>query len=285
MTISIEDVSFGIGNTTIVDGVSLTIEKGKTLGLVGPNGSGKSSLLRLICRLRKVKSGVIRLGDHAVAELSRGDLARRIALVEQQASTDTQLTVMDVARLGRTPHRGLLALSSAGDDAIVFEALARVGMDGRAERLWHSLSGGERQRVHIARALAQTPSELLLDEPTNHLDIQHQLDILGLVSRLDITCIVALHDLNLAAMFCDRVAILNQGKLVAVGAPEQVLTAKLIADVFEVDAHVERSAIHGRCHIQYRLTQPLVATDGNDVSSAPRGASRQAGNSPFRSGR
>jgi iron complex transport system ATP-binding protein len=254
MTISIEDVSFAVGNTLIVDGVSLTIEKGKTLGLLGPNGSGKSSLLRLICRLRKVKGGVIRLGDHSVAELSSGDLARRIALVEQQASTDTQLTVMDVARLGRTPHRGLLALSSACDDAISLDALARVGMDDRAERLWHSLSGGERQRVHIARALAQTPSELLLDEPTNHLDIQHQLDILGLVPRLDITCIVALHDLNLAAMFCDRVAVLDKGKLVAFGAPEQVLTAKLIAEVFEVDAHVERSAIHGRCHIQYRLT-------------------------------
>ncbi|TCR74820.1 ABC transporter ATP-binding protein [Rhizobium sp. BK376] len=253
MTISTHNVSFAVGNTVIVDGVNLAIEKGKTLGLLGPNGSGKSSLLRLIGRLRKVKSGVIRLGDHSIADLSRGDLARRVALVEQHATTDTQLTVMDVARLGRTPHRGLLPLSSAGDDAIVLGALARVGMKERAAQLWHTLSGGERQRVHIARALAQTPSELLLDEPTNHLDIQHQLDILGLVSKLDITCIVALHDLNLAAMFCDRLAVLNKGQLVAIGAPEEVLTKTLIADVFEVDAHVERSPIHGRCHVQYLL--------------------------------
>jgi iron complex transport system ATP-binding protein len=253
MTISTHNVSFAVGNTVIVDGVNLAIEKGKTLGLLGPNGSGKSTLLRLIGRLRKVKSGVIRLGDDSIANLSRGDLARRVALVEQHATTDTQLTVMDVARLGRTPHRGLLPVSFVGDDAIVWGALARVGMTERAAQLWHTLSGGERQRVHIARALAQTPSELLLDEPTNHLDIQHQLDILGLVSKLDITCIVALHDLNLAAMFCDRLAVLNKGQLVAIGAPEEVLTKTLIADVFEVDAHVERSPIHGRCHVQYLL--------------------------------
>jgi len=113
------------------------------------------------------------------------------------------------------------------------------------------LSGGERQRVHIARALAQTPSELLLDEPTNHLDIQHQLDILGLVSRLDVTSIVALHDLNLAAMFCDSLAVLQKGEVVAAGPPEQVLTEELIERVFGVRAHVQKSAVHGRCNIQY----------------------------------
>lgn len=251
MTISTENVSFGIGNTIIVNGVSLAIESGKTLGLLGPNGSGKSSLLRLICRLRKVRSGVIRLGEQSVTELSRQELARRVAFVEQQASTDTQLSVLDVARLGRTPHRALLPVSSASDEVFVLEALARVGMKERAAQLWHTLSGGERQRVHIARALAQAPSELLLDEPTNHLDVRHQLDILALVSKLDITCIVALHDLNLAAMFCDRLAVLNKGELVAMGAPEEVLTERLIADVFKVKAHVERSAVHGRCHVQY----------------------------------
>jgi iron complex transport system ATP-binding protein len=124
-------------------------------------------------------------------------------------------------------------------------------MKHRAAQLWHTLSGGERQRVHIARALAQTPTELLLDEPTNHLDIQHQLDILSLVSQLDITCIVALHDLNLAAMFCDQLAVLQAGKVVAAGEPEAVLTEEMISNVFGVRAHVERSAVHGRCNIQY----------------------------------
>jgi iron complex transport system ATP-binding protein len=253
MTIAVDDVTYAAGDTLIVDGISLTVEKGKVLGLLGPNGSGKSSLLRLICRLRKTKSGVIKLGENDVAALTRSQLARRVALVEQQATTETQVTVMDVVRLGRTPHRGPLSTWSLNDDTIVADALDRVDMKERAGQLWHTLSGGERQRVHIARALAQTPSELLLDEPTNHLDIQHQLDILHVVSRLDITCIVALHDLNLAAMFCDQLAVLKKGMVVAAGEPEEVLTEGLIFDVFGVRAHVERSTVHGRCSIQYRM--------------------------------
>jgi len=144
-------------------------------------------------------------------------------------------------------------LSSWGaeDDAAVDQALSRTGMRERAGQLWQTLSGGERQRVHIARSLAQAPSELLLDEPTNHLDIQHQLDILSLISKLGITCIVALHDLNLAAMFCDSLAVLQKGKVIASGAPEDVLTEEMIGRVFGVRAHVQKSAVHGRHHIQY----------------------------------
>jgi len=237
----------------IVDGISIDVAPGKTLGLLGPNGSGKSSLLRLICRLRNVKSGVIALGKTDIAAMARLDIARRVAFVEQQATTEAQVTVLDVVRLGRTPHRGPLSPWSAADDAAVNAALRQVGMPERADQLWHTLSGGERQRVHIARALAQTPSELLLDEPTNHLDIQHQLEILGLVTRLPVTSIIALHDLNLAAMFCDNLAVLHKGKVVAAGAPEEVLTEDLIADVFGVRAYIERSAHHGRQHVQYRL--------------------------------
>ncbi|MGO7423198.1 ABC transporter ATP-binding protein [Rhizobium ruizarguesonis] len=251
MSISVDEVSFAAGDTVIVNGVSLTVERGKVLGLLGPNGSGKSSLLRLICRLRRVHSGIIRLGDDDISSLSRAALARRVAFVEQQSTTDTQLTVRDVVRLGRTPHRGLLSSWGAGDDAAVDEALSRTGMRERAGQLWQTLSGGERQRVHIARSLAQAPSELLLDEPTNHIDIQHQLDILSLISKLGITCIVALHDLNLAAMFCDRLAVLQKGEVVASGAPEEVLTEDMIGRVFGVRAHVQKSAVHGRHHIQY----------------------------------
>ncbi|KRB55070.1 histidinol phosphatase [Rhizobium sp. Root708] len=253
MSIAVDKVTYAAGNTLIVNGVSLAIEKGKVLGLLGPNGSGKSSLLRLICRLRQVRSGVIRLGDDDVSELSRAILARRIAFVEQQSATDIQIAVRDVVRLGRTPHRGPLPAWTSDDDVAVATALSRVDMAERAGQLWQTLSGGERQRVHIARALAQTPSELLLDEPTNHLDIQHQLDILALVSRLGLTSIVALHDLNLAAMFCDELAVLQHGTVVASGPPEEVLTEELIVNVFGVRAHVERSAVHGRLHIQYLI--------------------------------
>ncbi len=253
MSISINDVHWSAGGLMIVNGISIDVAPGKTLGLLGPNGSGKSSLLRLICRLRNVKSGVIALGNTDIAAMARLDIARRVALVEQQATTEAQVTVLDVVRLGRTPHRGPLSPWNASDDKAVSDALRHVGMPERAGQLWHTLSGGERQRVHIARALAQTPRELLLDEPTNHLDIQHQLDILSLVTKLPVTSIIALHDLNLAAMFCDNLAILHHGKVVAAGTPEDVLTEDLIADVFGVRAHIERSAHHGRQHVQYRL--------------------------------
>lgn len=251
MSISVRDVHWATAGVLVVNGISLDVTPGKTLGLLGPNGSGKSSLLRLICRLRKVHSGVITLGDLDIGSISRLEIARRIAFVEQQATTEAQVTVLDVVRLGRTPHRGPLSPWNGVDDLAVRDALGHVGMVEKAEQLWHTLSGGERQRVHIARALAQTPSELLLDEPTNHLDIQHQLDILALVTTLPVTSIIALHDLNLAAMFCDTIAVLSAGRVVASGTPEEVLTEALIADVFGVRAHVERSPHHGRHHIHF----------------------------------
>ncbi|MFD1627115.1 ABC transporter ATP-binding protein [Azospirillum griseum] len=253
MTLATQDVRWGVGGLPLVDGVTLAVEPGRTLGLIGPNGSGKSSLLRLMARLRRVSSGVITLEDRDIASLSRRTFARRVAFVEQQATTDAALTVQDVVRLGRTPHRGALSPWNAADAAAVDTALAQVGMADRRDRLWHSLSGGERQRALIARALAQCPSELLLDEPTNHLDIRHQLEILALVQRLPVTSVVALHDLNLAALFCDRLAALHQGRLVCVGTPEEVLTPEVIFHVFGVRASVERSPRDGRLQVHFLL--------------------------------
>lgn len=252
MSISLDKVHWASGGSLIVNGVTLDAAPGTTLGLLGPNGSGKSSLLRLICRIRKVQSGVITLGGEDIATLSQTQIARSTAFVEQQATTEIQVSVLDVVKLGRTPHRSPISIWKPEDEAAVQDALTHVGMLDKSSRLWHTLSGGEKQRVHIARALAQTPSQLLLDEPTNHLDIQHQLDILALVSRLPVTCIVALHDLNLAAMFCDNLAVMHAGEIVAFGTPEEVLTEKLIRDVFGVSARIEQSSYHGRCHIQYK---------------------------------
>lgn len=252
MTIATQDVRWAAGGRMIVDGVTLQAAPGRMLGLLGPNGAGKSTLLRLICRLRRVESGVITLGGADIAGLPRAAIARRVALVEQQAATDMQVSVLDVVRLGRTPHRAALASWSGTDEAAVNEALARVGLTERHDQFWHTLSGGERQRVHIARALAQEPSELILDEPTNHLDIQHQLSILSLVRRLGITCIMALHDLNLAAMFCDEIALLHEGQLQAAGAPDEVLTAEAIQRIFGVAVSIGTGA-SGRRHIEYLI--------------------------------
>ncbi len=252
MTLAAREVRWGAGGRMIVDGVTLEAAPGRVLGLIGPNGSGKSSLLRLLCRLRNVASGVVTLDGNDIAGVPRRELARRLAFVEQQATTEIQLSVCDVVRLGRTPHRAALASWNETDEAAVNEALARVGLTERHDQFWHTLSGGERQRVHIARALAQEPSELILDEPTNHLDIQHQLSILSLVRRLGITCIMALHDLNLAAMFCDEIALLHEGRLQASGPPEEVLNAETIQRIFGVAVSI-RSGGTGRRHIEYLL--------------------------------
>ncbi|WP_029088786.1 ABC transporter ATP-binding protein [Brevibacterium album] len=238
MTLSVDGVSWRRGGALVVDDVTLHPRPGETIGLLGPNGSGKSSLLRLLQAASRPDAGTVTLDGQPIGALPRRAVARRIAAVTQHADTDTDITVHDVVRLGRTPHRSLWGSATAHDEAAVRDALERVGLADAAERTWRSLSGGERQRAHIARALAQEPRELLLDEPTNHLDIRHQLDLLHLVSMLDTTSIIALHDLNLAGMFCDSIVVLRQGRAVAAGTPREVLTRELIRDVYEVDAEV-----------------------------------------------
>lgn len=239
MTLAATDVRWQRGAALVVDGVSLTPEPGDTVGLLGPNGSGKSSLLQLMNGAVKPTSGVVTLDGADMNAVRRRDIAKVVAVVSQHADTDFDLTVADVVRLGRIPHRGAFGGNATADQRAVDAALTHTGLTDKAHRLWHQLSGGERQRAQIARALAQEPRELLLDEPTNHLDIQHQLELLSLVSRLPITSVVALHDLNLAAMFCTKVIVLSRGRVVATGIPSEVLTEELIEEVYNVRARVQ----------------------------------------------
>ena len=253
MKLASHSVRWLAGRKVIVDSVTLSVAQGQTLGLIGPNGSGKSSLIRLLAGLRLPFEGQVVLDQKSMNRYGLRELARRVALVEQHSATEANVTVMDVVRLGRTPHRSALSPWTGEDDRIVAEALQRVGLQDRRDQFWHTLSGGERQRVQLARALAQSPSVLILDEPTNHLDIQHQIDILKLVTELSLTTIMAIHDLNLAARFCDVIAVLANGRLVASGPPAMILTEELIASVFGVRAHVSTSQHHGRLHIQFLM--------------------------------
>jgi len=245
------NVSWSKGGISILENVSLDVEPGEFLGIVGPNGSGKTSLMSLLAGLRRPKSGRILVDGRAIDRLSRREIAKRIALVEQQAETGERISARQAVELGRTPHLGALAPWSSKDDEIVDEALRNVDMERLAARLWHTLSGGERQRLHIARALAQQPQVLLLDEPTNHLDIGHQLGLLQLVRQQKLTAVAALHDLNHAAMFCDRIALMSGGRIVALGRPSDVLSGERIAAVFGIDVDVVREG-GGRCQIRYR---------------------------------
>ncbi|MGY0055231.1 ABC transporter ATP-binding protein [Streptomyces sp. LZ34] len=249
-------LTYTAGGTPILDGVSLTPRPGTVTGLLGPNGSGKSTLLRLLAGVITPASGTVTLDDRPLEQVGRRAVARRVAVVEQQADTQVALTVLEVVRLGRVPHRRAWAPASPEDEEAVGAALARTGLTDKAGRPWHTLSGGERQRVQIARALAQQPRELLLDEPTNHLDIQHQLALLTLITELRLTSVVALHDLNLAAMYCDRLVVLKQGRVVACGSPQDVLTPALIADVYGVRATVTRTGPDDRPHIRFLGTLP-----------------------------
>ncbi|MBX4861850.1 ABC transporter ATP-binding protein [Rhizobium bangladeshense] len=251
MSIKADNLTWKIGRKTILDGVSLEAPPGRMLGLLGPNGSGKTSLLRLLAGLKRPHSGRVTLDRSDIGTISRRSIARRIAFVEQHATTNANLKVVDVVKLGRFPHRSMFSGWTRADEEAVEEALARAGMAEKRDDRWQNLSGGEKQRTHIARALAQSPQELILDEPTNHLDIQHQIGLMRLVSSLPITSIVALHDLNHAAMFCDQLIIMQQGRIVASGAPQDVLSEALLRDVFSVDARIEASPYHSRPHIHY----------------------------------
>ena len=237
MTLSAKSLQWSRGGNLVIDDVTIDPVPGETIGLLGPNGSGKSSLLRLLAGIDRPDQGSVTLDGTDIGSLGRRDLARRVAMVGQHAHTEVDIRVRDVVRLGRIPHADMFGRDDGGAAAIG-RALAVTGMVEFADRLWRSMSGGERQRAQIARALAQEPEELLLDEPTNHLDIQHQLDILERVAALPVTSYVALHDLNLAAMFCDRVVVLSHGRIVAHGTPSEALTADLIEQVYGVRATV-----------------------------------------------
>jgi iron complex transport system ATP-binding protein len=246
------------GGTRIVDAVDLAVPTGSVTALVGPNGAGKSTLLRGLAGLLPA-TGTVSFEDSDVLRASRRERARTLALVEQDARADIGVTVRQAVDLGRTPHRSLWGLDGwSADESLHVEAvetaMKRAGIDAFADRDLASLSGGEAQRVHLARALAQEPRVLVLDEPTNHLDIAAQLQTLGLVRELaadGITVLAALHDLNLAAAFCDQVVVLAGGVVQAAGTPEAVLTRELIGTTYGVEVDVLRHPRSGRPLIAY----------------------------------
>ncbi|MCF2526059.1 ABC transporter ATP-binding protein [Yinghuangia soli] len=236
MKIEAEELSWAVGGTPVVRGVSMSVGTGETIGLIGPNGSGKSSLLRCLAGLRTPDAGRVRHDGTCIRGRPARRIARRVAFVAQDTALDADLPVAEVVGLGRLPFRDPWRGPDAADRAIVAAALGQVGLTGLAGRPWRSLSGGERQRAHIARAFAQQPDAILLDEPTNHLDIRHQLELMELLSAADRTAVIALHDLNLAARYCTRLLLLHDGRLHADGPPRAVLTPANLAEVFGVGA-------------------------------------------------
>ncbi|WP_347956941.1 ABC transporter ATP-binding protein [Gordonia aichiensis] len=242
MRLRTEGLSWDLDGRRIVDGVELAVDIGEVVGLIGPNGSGKSSLLRLLAGLRRPTSGDVLLDGRSLASLSRRQAARRIAFVEQAAVTDQNPTVAEVVELGRTPHRRSWAGASSRDRAVLERVARQTEIEPLLNTPYGRLSGGERQRVQIARGFAQEPEVMILDEPTNHLDIKYQLSLLGLVRALvrdtSAAAIVALHDLNLAAMYCDRIIVLRDGAVTEAGPPAHTITESMLSEVFGVRSRV-----------------------------------------------
>jgi len=244
-------VACAIGRRTILQNVDLAVRPGEMLALVGPNGTGKSTLLRVLAGVRPAAGGVVLLDGQAIASHSARRRAREIAMVGQEEPLPADLLVGELVALGRTPHRPPWAGGGKAELEAVRSALALVDMDHAIGRSVEALSGGERRRVLLARGLAQEAPVLLLDEPTNHLDVRHQLALLAMIRRLERTVVIAMHDLDLAATFCDRVALLHDGGLYALGAPGEVLRPDAVHAVFGVRATPVAHPITGATHLLF----------------------------------
>jgi iron complex transport system ATP-binding protein len=246
-----EGLSVELTGRRILEGVSITAEPGQVVGVVGPNGCGKSTLLRALLRLLRPTTGTVTIDGADITTIPAKRLARTVAAVLQDSTGDFDLRVRDVVAMGRAPYKRMFQGDNPSDVDVITESLALVDASHLIDRSFALMSGGERQRVLVARALAQQPSLLVMDEPTNHLDVRHQFDVLALPARLGITAVIALHDLNLAAHYCDVVTVLHNGARVTVGPPGTVLTAQLVADVYGVTAAVQPHPMTGRPQVSF----------------------------------
>ena len=253
MRLQVDHVSWSVDKKPILKDVSLAVEPGSITGLIGPNGSGKSTLLRCIYRALKPDSGTITLDGDDLIRMDSRETARRVAVVLQEYPSDFQFTVGEIVSMGRNPHKGMFDRDTTADRGIIRDALTRVGLAGFSHRNFNTLSGGEKQRVVIARTLAQQASFLVLDEPTNHLDIRYQLETMELVRDLGLTTLAALHDLNIAADYCDVIHVIDNGRIVAFGRPEEVLQPDIIGKVFGVGALMGTDPLSGRPRVSFYL--------------------------------
>ncbi|QCH22222.1 ABC transporter ATP-binding protein [Mycobacteroides salmoniphilum] len=238
MDVTYQSVSVDIAGSRIVSSIDMQVAAGGFVGIVGPNGSGKSTTLRCLYRALTPTTGDVAVSGVSVRAISMRENARQVAALTQDMSLDFDFTAAEVVATGRLPHGTSLRSTSEQDRRICAEATETADVTALADRTFSSLSGGERQRVLIARALAQQPRVLVLDEPTNHLDVRHQYSILSSAQILGITVIAALHDLNLAAQYCDTIHVMAEGRIVLSGPPHEVITAESIGRWFGIGCHV-----------------------------------------------
>jgi len=249
--LNVEGLTYSYGENDAISNVSLKVNRGEFVGLIGPNGSGKSTVLKNIYRGLVPDQGTINLDGENLLKMSYRESALKMAVVGQENDVPFDFMVEEIVAMGRSPHKKMFDVDSANDKAIVHHALEHVGMEKMAKRNYLHLSGGEKQRVIIARAVAQESDFLILDEPTNHLDISYQMQIFDFIKRLNTTVLSAIHDLNMAALYCDRIYVLKKGQLVMEGTPEEVLTPENIYEVYGVRSSVSTHPITGKITITF----------------------------------
>ncbi len=246
-----DQVSWQVDELQILDNLSFEVKRNEFLGFIGPNGAGKSSLLRCLFGKNSISSGSLSFNQQAINQYSRRELAQQIAVLIQEPPTQFEMSVFDVVAMGLIPNRPLFSFSTQEDQQTITHALEKVELLNKAQNAFNTLSGGEKQRVMVARAIVQDPKVLILDEPTNHLDIQHQIDVLQLAKEMNITVLLSIHDLNMAAAFCDRLILMKEGRIITSGEPDSVLTRDNLEYVFNIRAQVDSHPFHSGKRITY----------------------------------
>ena len=249
MEILAEALKMAFGNKQVLKGIDFSLKDKEFVGIIGPNGSGKSTFLKCLYRVQKPTSGKICFNGRLLDELSYRESALQLAVVAQHNNYSFDFSVLEVVLMGRAPHKKMLERDNADDYIIAHKALSVVGLAGFEKRSFSSLSGGEQQRVILARALTQQTECLVLDEPTNHLDIKYQLQIMDIVKSLNLTVVAAMHDLNIAAMYCDRLVAIKNGQVVGIGTPRDLLQESFIYDTYDIRCQVDM--VDGRINVIY----------------------------------
>ena len=247
--LQVENLTYDIGGTRILKGITFDVEENTFVGVIGPNGSGKSTMLKSIYGVNRPSGGNIYFEGENLLEVSGKDRAKKIAVLAQESGGQFDFSVQQVVEMGRYPHKDTLENYSKHDLEIVDRVLREMKLDNYRERSFNTLSGGEKQRVLIARLLVQESKFIILDEPTNHLDIGYQIEIMNIIKKMGVTVLSAIHDLNMAAIYCDKLVIMKNGELVTQGSVEETLTSEMLKNLFNVDAEIHD--LKGRKHVIY----------------------------------
>ena len=249
MKLEVKDIKYSIDQKLIVKGVSLGIQEGDFVGLIGPNGCGKSTLLKNIYKVYKPDSGAVYIDGRDLSEMTSKETAKEMSVMQQENNVEFDMTVYDMVMLGRFAHQNLWNNDKIREREIVEDAIREVGMEGYEDRSFLSLSGGEKQRTLVARALVQQSKLIILDEPTNHLDIGYQYQIMNILKAQDLTVFSSIHDMNIAACYCDKIIMMKEGHIIKVGTPEEVMVPDMIKGLFGVDTKITENPVTGKPNV------------------------------------